>query len=190
MCLLAITLYELGQFLQIVLWIFLPLFIFILLFTTWFHYRRKIRQKDLGQPPAIPYDGLPETYDQNMYQALLWLQNRCSRLQEELLRARDPNVVVLPRRATEEHQQLEQLNEENRLLKGKAADYDLLSSLVEDKNRQIESLSRLLSTLYRELDRNWREGRPASEEALVGIASWMESVPEEPKWEPDLQRQL
>ena len=41
MYLLTINLYELGQFLRIVLWIFLPMAILSMLITTWFHYRRK-----------------------------------------------------------------------------------------------------------------------------------------------------
>jgi hypothetical protein len=38
----TIDLYELGQYLRIVLWICLPLIIISLLITTWLHYRRRI----------------------------------------------------------------------------------------------------------------------------------------------------
>lgn len=44
MYLLTINLYELGQFLRIVLWIFLPIAILSMLITTWFHYRRKANE--------------------------------------------------------------------------------------------------------------------------------------------------
>ena len=42
MYLLTIDLYELGQYLRIVLWICLPLIIISLLVTTWLHYRRRM----------------------------------------------------------------------------------------------------------------------------------------------------
>ena len=42
MYLLTIDLYELGQYLRIVLWICVPLFIISLLVTTWLHYRRRM----------------------------------------------------------------------------------------------------------------------------------------------------
>lgn len=45
MYLLTINLYELGQFLRIVLWIFLPMAIISMLITTWLHYRRKGREQ-------------------------------------------------------------------------------------------------------------------------------------------------
>jgi len=44
MHLLTITFYEFGQFLRILLWIFLPLFVIVLLITTYIHHRRKIRE--------------------------------------------------------------------------------------------------------------------------------------------------
>ena len=47
MYLLTINLYELGQFLRIVLWICLPVAILSMMITTWFHYRRK--RMDEGQ---------------------------------------------------------------------------------------------------------------------------------------------
>ena len=43
MHLLTVSFYELGQFLRILLWIFLPLFIIVLLITTYIHYRRTNR---------------------------------------------------------------------------------------------------------------------------------------------------
>jgi hypothetical protein len=45
MYLLTINLYELGQFLRIVLWIFMPMAILSMLITTWLHYRRKGREQ-------------------------------------------------------------------------------------------------------------------------------------------------
>jgi len=44
MCLPIISGYELGQFLRILLWIFLPVAILSMLVTTWLHYRRRRRE--------------------------------------------------------------------------------------------------------------------------------------------------
>ncbi|HZE83060.1 MAG TPA: hypothetical protein VE035_02075, partial [Puia sp.] len=44
MYLFLVTLSEFGQFLQILLWIFLPVFIVSLLVTTYLHYRKKTRE--------------------------------------------------------------------------------------------------------------------------------------------------
>jgi hypothetical protein len=68
MLLLTINLYELGQFLRIVLWIFLPMVILSMLITTWLHYRRKEREQS-GLLLAIEgfgrlADGEPETNGQ------------------------------------------------------------------------------------------------------------------------------
>jgi hypothetical protein len=54
MSLLIINLYEVGQFLRIFLWIFLPLSMISLLVTTYFHYRRRRRS---GARMALSIDG-------------------------------------------------------------------------------------------------------------------------------------
>ncbi|HXB92045.1 MAG TPA: hypothetical protein VNU72_07145, partial [Puia sp.] len=54
MSFLTINLYEVGQFLRIFLWIFLPLSMISLLVTTYFHYRRKRRS---GARMALSIDG-------------------------------------------------------------------------------------------------------------------------------------
>ncbi|HWK05952.1 MAG TPA: hypothetical protein VNS58_20065 [Puia sp.] len=51
MYLLSVNLYEFGQFLQILLWISLPMVLIVLLITTWLHYRKKRRQ-DMEEPDA------------------------------------------------------------------------------------------------------------------------------------------
>jgi hypothetical protein len=43
---LLINLYEFGQFLRILLWIFVPIVVISMLVTTWLHYRRKGRTTD------------------------------------------------------------------------------------------------------------------------------------------------
>lgn len=43
---LLVNLYEFGQFLRILLWISVPMFIVAMLVTTWLHYRRRRRTQD------------------------------------------------------------------------------------------------------------------------------------------------
>lgn len=43
---LLVNLYEFGQFLRILLWIFLPMVVVAMLVTTWLHYRRKRKTQD------------------------------------------------------------------------------------------------------------------------------------------------
>ena len=63
MFLLLVNLYEFGQFLRILLWISVPMFIVAMLVTTWLHYRRRRKTQDemalsmegldLSAPPEI-----------------------------------------------------------------------------------------------------------------------------------------
>ncbi|HTI94229.1 MAG TPA: hypothetical protein VL727_26730 [Puia sp.] len=46
MLLLLVNLYEFGQFLRILLWISVPMFIVAMLVTTWLHYRRRRKTQD------------------------------------------------------------------------------------------------------------------------------------------------
>jgi hypothetical protein len=61
----TIDLYELGQYLRIILWICLPLIIISLLVTTWLHYRRRmldpggLRLSMEGLDNAIEPEGMP-----------------------------------------------------------------------------------------------------------------------------------
>ncbi|MBN9379974.1 MAG: hypothetical protein J0H74_04380 [Chitinophagaceae bacterium] len=107
MYLLLITLFELGQFLRIVLWVFIPLFVIILLITTYIHYRRK-RQAPaaaletgelLLSVESIPAD-MEEPDEDNLYKGLLWMKQkfeeyreqsdqRVSALKEELAQAKE-----------------------------------------------------------------------------------------------------
>lgn len=54
MHLLTISFYEFGQFLRILLWIFLPLFVIVLLITTYMHHRRRTREAGI----IVENDGL------------------------------------------------------------------------------------------------------------------------------------
>ncbi|MDP4255245.1 MAG: hypothetical protein Q8938_14645 [Bacteroidota bacterium] len=98
MQLLVINLYELGQFLRILLWIFLPVFTVAALITTYVHYRK--RRKNNGQDDpvmgvytegdllAMPADtgeamrSLPENTSE-AYKGLLWLKNKYEQDREQ-----------------------------------------------------------------------------------------------------------
>lgn len=55
MFLLLVSLYEFGQFLRILLWISVPMFIIAMLVTTWLHYRRRRKTQD---EMALSMEGL------------------------------------------------------------------------------------------------------------------------------------
>ncbi|HXO74459.1 MAG TPA: hypothetical protein VN824_04495 [Puia sp.] len=55
MFLLLVNLYEFGQFLRILLWISVPMFIVAMLVTTWLHYRRRRKTQD---QMALAMEGL------------------------------------------------------------------------------------------------------------------------------------
>src|SRR5579871_4572331 len=50
---LLINLYELGQFLRILLWISVPMVVISMLVTTWLHYRRKRRLSEHWVPAML-----------------------------------------------------------------------------------------------------------------------------------------
>lgn len=111
MHLLLITLYELGQFLRIVGWVFLPLFVIVLLITAYLHHRRK-RQMRASVPAGEEFllserSGSPETEpgwgepgEDHLYKGFLWMKQkfeeyreqsdqRVSALKEELAQAKE-----------------------------------------------------------------------------------------------------
>jgi hypothetical protein len=107
MYLLLITLYELGQFLRIVGWVFLPLFVIVLLVTAYLHHRRK-RQMMASMPDAeefllsegAPLPDMEEPDGDSLYKGLLWMKQkfeeyrqqsdqRVNALKEELAQAKE-----------------------------------------------------------------------------------------------------
>src|SRR5882762_9466486 len=85
MYLLTISLFELGQFLRILLWVFIPIFILVLLITTYIHHRRKrqvpkvvLEMGDLlmsGEADAIAYAEYQPDEDK-LYKGLLWMKEK------------------------------------------------------------------------------------------------------------------
>jgi hypothetical protein len=111
MYLLSINFYELGQFLQIILWISLPMVIIVLLVTTYLHYRKKRkREKEkeyvdiAGGPVEISLENTG-----NAYRGLLWMKdkyeeyrdqtdNKLERLKGELARSEQKYLGLLAER--------------------------------------------------------------------------------------------
>src|SRR5258708_11951673 len=58
MCLLSVNLYEFGQFLEILLWISLPMVLIVLLVTTYLHYRKK--RREATEATDAPYHSVPD----------------------------------------------------------------------------------------------------------------------------------
>lgn len=49
---------EFGQFLRIVLWLFLPIFVVSFFLTSWYHYRRRKKKQIVDTPSSLPPDQL------------------------------------------------------------------------------------------------------------------------------------
>lgn len=99
MYLLAVNLYEFGQFLQILLWISLPMVLVALLVTTYLHYRKKRKLKNEEDPlPATdtmtgdrlanglllgdPSASLP-VENGNAYRGFLWMKDKYEQYREQ-----------------------------------------------------------------------------------------------------------
>lgn len=87
---LAVTLFELGQFIRIVLWIALPMVMLSILVTVYIHHRKRSMQKEGGPAMIVlDQDGFPEVLaklhptaeelnkeGETVYQGLLWMKNK------------------------------------------------------------------------------------------------------------------
>jgi len=147
MHLLLITLYELGQFLRIVLWIFLPLFVIVLLITTYLHHRRKRRTGEIAvvggelllAEGAVPEDR-EEPDEDNLYKGLLWMKQKF----EEYRVQSDERVSNLKAQLDERGAAIETLKEELMQAQGK----------IVDLTNKLESNMSLLMNIHKELDRS------------------------------------
>jgi hypothetical protein len=124
MYLLSVNLYELGQYLQILLWISLPMVLIVLLLTTYLHYRkRRKRQLEEGDVAGYPVEttaspqnsgsfenGEYPDNSENPYKGLLWMKdkyeqyreqtdNKYEKLKEELARSEQKYLDLLAERA-------------------------------------------------------------------------------------------
>ncbi len=101
----TISLYEFGQFLRILLWIFLPMAMLTMLITTWLHYRRRRggeamifsvegygpsqegsdeRPTSAGRASGTVDENReePDPGNENMYRGILWMKEKYERFRE------------------------------------------------------------------------------------------------------------
>jgi hypothetical protein len=123
MHLLAVSLYEFGQFLRILLWVFIPMVIITSLITTYIHYRNKRQQHAPGgqSPFSDQYGDTQGQYHDTQnrlasidttgaYQGMLWIKEKYEqyreaadqkyeRLKEELSRSEKRYIDLLASRS-------------------------------------------------------------------------------------------
>ncbi|HEY4207216.1 MAG TPA: hypothetical protein VGM31_10400 [Puia sp.] len=158
MHLLTVSFYEFGQFLRIVLWIFLPLFVIVLLVTTYIHHRRKGRETGLvleneglllaGEPNGgsgttpgsadVADIGQPE--GDNLYKSLIWMKQKFEDYREQA----DQRMWTLKEQLDQRTAAVQQLVDELTQAKGKIVE-------LSDK---LENNMSLLMNIHKELDRS------------------------------------
>ncbi|MDO6431187.1 hypothetical protein Q4E93_11345 [Flavitalea sp. BT771] len=145
MHLLAISLFELGQFLRIVLWVFLPIFVIVLLITTYIHHRRKRQAPRLALEAGellVPVEAIPAELLQpegdNLYKGLLWIKEKF----EEYRLQSDERMSVLKG-------QLDQRAATIEALKGELAQ---AQEKIADLSGKLENNMELLMKIHKELD--------------------------------------
>ena len=173
---LIVNLYEFGQFLQILLWITLPMAVIAVLVTTYLHYRKK-------RVPAVPAgagneeeragDSLPE--GNTPYQGYLWIKDKY----EEYRERSDNRYYQMKEDLGRELVRVSELN----------ATIELLTNTITDLNARLEANRRLLLNIHNEVNNSLKresevlkgEGEdPAVVPELAGegtrIVGWVESV--------------
>ena len=145
MHLLAISLFELGQFLRIVLWVFLPIFVIVLLIITYIHHRRKRQAPRLAleagellvSVESIPADMEPPEGD-GLYKGLLWMKEKF----EEYRVQSDERMSALKGQLDQRAATIEALKRELAEAQEKIADL----------SGKLESNMGLLMKIHKELD--------------------------------------
>lgn len=179
--------YELGQFLRILLWIFVPMVIISMLVTTWLHYRRKRRESDemlLSIEGLSPGDGQDkaflslrmssgleggsveeevivddeEEYKETVYKGILWMKDKYEQYRDMA------------------DQRYERLKED--LSRAEKKYDDLLASIVEVRvgDRREKLLS---ATAHAFVEKRAVQG-PAAEEGPVDQVKVVETRPAPP----------
>ncbi|MHA4807616.1 hypothetical protein ACX0G9_05900 [Flavitalea flava] len=112
----TVTLYEFGQFLQILVWIFIPMFVITALITTYIHYRRKRREGGENELPLALANTDQVLVDDDYsfkeeaatpYQGLLWMKNKYEQYQEQA----DSRVEQLKEKLKESEKKVLELKE-------------------------------------------------------------------------------
>jgi uncharacterized coiled-coil protein SlyX len=145
MHLLAISLFELGQFLRIVLWVFLPIFVIVLLITTYIHHRRRRRPPQLALEAgelfvsAGPISAdLEQPEGDSLYKGLLWMKEKF----EEYRVQSDERMSALKADLNQRAATIEALKEELAQAQEKIADL----------SGKLENNMGLLMKIHKELD--------------------------------------
>lgn len=144
MHLLVISLYEFGQFLEILLWIFLPLVMVSVLVTTYIHYRNKRRQKEQEEQFELSFaiERMPETLAGTLqtpreegdspYKGLLWMKDKYER-DRELADAKYERLKEALSKSEEKY--LESMIEQNSL-RGLLGEKDLQIGFLQSELEQ------------------------------------------------------
>jgi len=183
---LTISFYEFGQFLRILLWIFLPLFIIVLLITTYIHHRRRSRRAGIiveneglllavdpgegvfsdqpfreGVAPVSGAVDMGQPDGDNLYKGLLWMKQKFEDYREQT----DQRIGTLKEQLEQRTADTQQLKEELAQAKEKIAEL----------TGKLESNMSLLMNIHKELDRslNAEMALPAAtpEAASGGLSS-------------------
>lgn len=164
MYLLAINLYELGQFLRILLWIFMPSFVVVLLITTYIQHLRKERAARIfvkndglllsvdpgageefiggGNETLVASQSLEpgQPDEDNLYKGLLWMKQKFEDYREHT----DQRISALKEQLEQRTGVAQTLNEELVQAREKIAEL----------TGKLESNMSLLMNIHRELDRS------------------------------------
>jgi len=168
MRLLFVNLYEFGQFLQILLWIFLPMAVIAILITTYLHYRKR-RMAGLMAATTIDEEeraaeSWPEDSNQP-YQGYLWMKDKY----EEYRQKADDRYYQLK----------EQLTGEQGRVKELSATIDELNNTIADLGARLEANRRLLLNIHNELNNSLNGSNGVGELPPVGPAAEAQAAPGE-----------
>ena len=140
MRLLIVTLYEFGQFLQILLWISLPMAVVAILITTYLHYRKK--RAEVLVPAAVDEEeraGESWPEDSNHpYQGYLWMKDKY----EEYRQQADDRYYQLKAQLSGEQVRVKELN----------TTIGDLNNTITDLSARLEANRRLLLNIHNELN--------------------------------------
>jgi DNA repair exonuclease SbcCD ATPase subunit len=196
MSLLAVTMYEFRQFLQLLMWVALPLVLVATVITIAVHYWRKKRNREAGPDllpesdnAVMPQMAEPPVEGQQGYKGVLWLRNK---YEQDIEQAAQKHGQL-----KEQYHQLEKRHQE--LLdrtskisetmennteveaKEKIAEYEetirLMNSAAEEKTRQLENLQNDVKKL-RESEETFRQLNNATPEKDLQLENLQNEIRE------------
>ena len=172
--------YELGQFLRILLWIFVPAVILSMLVTTWLHYRRKQKETDgvwlsiegLGDGkeevfvpvrlsgkadgPEREGPGEEEEYKETVYKGILWMKEKYEQyrdLSDQRYERLKEELIRAEKKLEEKQRVIADLEEQGQVYRQK----------IEELVEKLRNNSQLLLNIYQELDKSLRTADAAAQ---------------------------